>query len=477
MAKRLFYSLYATDGFIDLPTDPTGCLPRRRIYVFGFVGGLWKFQDKFTGRCTICDPSLDPANITARDKLRGTAVIPSPLIKMDMDDELFITLTNLGLLRAKEPILDVHTIHIHGGHVATQLDGVPETSFGVPVTPIGEPSISVTYYFKPETPGSYFYHCHQEAAEHVQMGMYGGLIVYPAAEDVSRCIVSRGITNRNFANSDCSSFFDKEYVILLSDIDSTWHDAVQNQTEFNPVNFKPDWWLVNGRAFPDTLLPAGVSVGGGAYKIPAGYDSYVHIKNEQRFLLRLINMGYQPVPWHTHGWHGRIVNKDAHQQLHGEEVFTQLVGSGESYDILFIAEDKRPIYADYIFCGKGGFPSLMTQVADATAESIAAGTFMPGFGDSTTLWANTPKAGGTILCPFPGNFELHNYGTADNFFFPQFYIAHNHDDYKVTNNGVYPGGQLIFIQTDLPHERPHPPCTPEPAPICKKAAAPCPEFS
>jgi len=467
MAKRLFYSLYATDGFINLPTDPTGCLLRRSIYVFGFVGGLWKIQDKCTGKFTIIDSELDPSNITARDALRGTAVIPSPLIKMDADDELFITLTNLGLLRAKEPILDVHTIHIHGGHVATQVDGVPETSFGVPVTPIGEPSISITYYFKPETPGSYFYHCHQEAAEHVQMGMYGGLIVYPAAQDVSRYSTSKNITNRNFANINYDSFFDKEYVILLSDIDSTWHDAVENQTDFNAVNFKPDWWLVNGRAFPDTLLPAGVDVGGDAYKVPAGYDSYVHIKNGQRFLLRLINMGYQPVPWHTHGWHGTIVNKDAHAHPHGESVFTQLVGSGESYDLIFMADDKRKLYADYIFCGKGGFPSLMNQVADATAESRNAGTFMPGFGDSDTLWANTPKEGGTTLCPFPGDFQVNNYGTIDNFFFPQFYIAHNHDDYKVTNNGVYPGGQLIFIQTDLPNERPHPPCNLGFAPKCK----------
>jgi hypothetical protein len=27
---------------------------------------------------------------------------------------------------------------------------------------------------------------------------------------------------------------------------------------------------------------------------------------------------------------------------------------------------------------------------------------------------------------------------------------HNHDDYKVTNNGKYPGGQLTYIQTDAP---------------------------
>ena len=308
------------------------------------------------------------------------------------------------------------------------------------------------------------------------MGMYGALIVYPAANDVCNFISSNGITNRNFANSDPSSFFNKEYVILLSDIDSAWHLAVETQNpNFNPVDFKPDYWLVNGRAFPDTLLPAGVDVGtpgdkNGPYEIPPGYDSYVHIENGQRFLLRLINMGYQPVPWHTHGWHGTIVNKDAHPKSHPEMVFTQLVGSGESYDILFVAEDKRPIYADYIFCGKGGFPSLMTQVAEATTESQAAGTFMEGFGGSDTLWANTPKEGGTNLCPFPGNFEVHNYGTADNFFFPQFYIAHNHDDYKVTNNGVYPGGQLIFIQTDLPNETPHPPCDPESAPICEEGS-------
>jgi hypothetical protein len=35
-------------------------------------------------------------------------------------------------------------------------------------------------------------------------------------------------------------------------------------------------------------------------------------------------------------------------------------------------------------------------------------------------------------------------------FFPQFYPMHNHDDYKVTNDGKYPGGQLTMIQADAP---------------------------
>ena len=43
--------------------------------------------------------------------------------------------------------------------------------------------------------------------------------------------------------------------------------------------------------------------------------------------------------------------------------------------------------------------------------------------------------------------EICNDNTNGNFF-PQFYPMHNHDDYKATNNGVYPGGQLTFIQVD-----------------------------
>lgn len=44
MPKRLFYNLFATDGFIYLPTDPTGTAPRDRVYVFAFVGGLFADQ-------------------------------------------------------------------------------------------------------------------------------------------------------------------------------------------------------------------------------------------------------------------------------------------------------------------------------------------------------------------------------------------------------------------------------------------------
>ncbi|HHV63279.1 MAG TPA: multicopper oxidase domain-containing protein [Firmicutes bacterium] len=488
MSKRLFYNLFATDGFINLPTGPTGTEPRRRIYVFGFVGGLFKVQTicfgGHEGPAMVVNPQFDttvPANL---DALRGTAVIPSPRIDMEVGDELYITLTNLGLYLTTPPILDLHSVHIHGGHVATQVDGVPETSWGVPVTPPGMPAITVTYYFKPEKPGTYFYHCHQEASEHVQMGMYGALIVYPSMQSLAKAGIVKdpstgrwlckgrpqpqipiSATNRNFAYNDINSFFNSDWVLLFSDIDSTWHDAVFAQTDFNPVNYKPDYWLVNGRAFPDTLLPTTLPASLApdfGYSIPDGYESYVRVSTgnpatrrpPDKFLLRMINISYQPVPFHVHGWHGMIIGKDANPRTAGEMNFTTLVGSGESYDILYSADDKRSIYADYIFCGKAGFPSLKQQIAQATEQSIAAGTFIPPFPGATDLWSNiilqTGLGQGTFIPPY--NWVPWNYGssTADNFMFPQFYLAHNHDDYKVTNNGVYPGGQLILIETDFP---------------------------
>lgn len=486
--RRLFYNLFATDGFIHLPIDPTGTEPRRKVYIFGFAGGLFKVQPSAfgvpTGPPTIVNPQFDITVLENLDALRGKAVIPSPRIDMEIGDELYITLVNLGLYLTTPPILDVHSVHIHGGHVATQVDGVPETSFGVPVTPPGEPGIAVTYYFKPEKPGTYFYHCHQEASEHVQMGMYGALVVYPSAHSLAEAgIVKSPIsgrwffkgrpfpqipptaTNRNFAYNDINSFFNSDWVLLFSDIDTRWHDAVFAQTDFNPVDYKPDYWLVNGRAFPDTLLPTELPpelVPDFGYTIPEGYDCYVKASTgdparcipPDKFLLRMINIGYQPVPFHVHGWHGAIVGKDANPRTAGEMNFTTLVGSGESYDLLYTADDKRSIYADYIFCGKAGFPSLKSQIATATAQSKAAGTFIPPFPGAKDLWANTilkdSLGQGTFIPPY--NWVPWNYGseTADNFTFPQFYLAHNHDDYKVTNNGVYPGGQLIFIETDFP---------------------------
>lgn len=135
------YVLLATDGFIELSLEPDVCTDvRRSVYVFGYVGGLYKVNNQ------VIDSSLNwnnPANWSTLQGMKGTATIPSPLIWGEVEDRIYVTLVNLGMKERPE-LMDFHTVHLHGAHVATQLDGFPETSFGVPMLSMLPPEIMMT---------------------------------------------------------------------------------------------------------------------------------------------------------------------------------------------------------------------------------------------------------------------------------------------------------------------------------------------
>lgn len=481
------YVLLATDGLINLPLDDVISTPNRKeVYIFGFVGGLLEVDGVKIEENKYLDYSVN-ANFTEILGKKGQATIPSPMIWGEVGDHIYITLINIGMKYLPD-FKDFHTVHMHGAHVATQLDGFPENSFGVPMwEKTDETPPNATYFFHPEDPGTLMYHCHVEASEHVQMGMYGALVIYPSMESlaqngITKCSkyghwklngkeqyhIPKTATNRNFAYNNIHSYFDKEYVMLLSDIDSKWHQNVFDQGNtnpppepFNPVNFKPDFWLINGRAFPDTLCPHPLSVGSDPNLTQINYESYVHVKTNEKFLLRMINMGYQVVPWHIHGWHFMVVGKDGHlspflalaknckriNHDFTEMGFTNTIGSGETYDLIITADDKRDLYRKYIVKGQDGFDSLCMQLKLLSANTNP--------NDPNPIF-DIPEE--PVNCANPQQTDLINYiqicdqapENPNDKFFPQFYPMHNHDDYKVTNDGKYPGGQLTFIQTDAP---------------------------
>ncbi|GAA3528756.1 copper resistance system multicopper oxidase [Zobellella aerophila] len=108
--------------------------------------------------------------------------IPAPTLRMREGDTVTIRVTN----RLKE-----HTsIHWHGIILPYQMDGVPGISF-----PGIAPGETFTYQFRVEQSGTYWYHSHSGMQE--LTGMYGAIVIEPAAADPIQA--------------------DREHVVLLSD--------------------------------------------------------------------------------------------------------------------------------------------------------------------------------------------------------------------------------------------------------------------
>ncbi|WP_319783583.1 copper resistance system multicopper oxidase [Oceanisphaera sp. IT1-181] len=125
-----------------------------------------------------------PVNFTGKTRMATTinGSIPGPTLRMREGDEVTIRVTN----RLKEPT----SIHWHGIILPYQMDGVPGISFaGI------APGETFTYKYKLEQSGTYWYHSHSGMQE--LTGMYGGLIIDPAAGDSIKA--------------------DREHLVLLSD--------------------------------------------------------------------------------------------------------------------------------------------------------------------------------------------------------------------------------------------------------------------
>lgn len=164
-------------------------------------------------------------------KLAQNPPLPGPLIQANEGDSVIVDVRNLS----QGP---PHTIHWHGLDVDQDNDGTPATSFEIHHMELG------TYRFKATHAGTYIYHCHMGDVVHVQMGMYGSVIIHPA--DSSKRAWNQGPA------------YDVDYNWLTSEIDKAWHDTVPNtdhkadsnsghETFAVPI-YKPNYFLVNGKS-------------------------------------------------------------------------------------------------------------------------------------------------------------------------------------------------------------------------------------
>lgn len=300
------FQLYATDGYMKLPDG-------NPLYIWGY-------------------------SLTNEP---GSAVFPAPAIEANEGDRVEITLTNIG--PKKTGIKRVaHTIHFHGLDTDQKNDGVPHTS---PAIQVGE---SFKYEFTAKHAGTYFYHCHVDTIEHLQMGMYGAFIVK----------AQNGI-NQAWTGGPS---YDKDYAFLLNEIDPAWHQAVEEGKPYDKTNFHPKYWTINGKAYPDTE------------KDPA---SFIDGVIGETVLVRLINSGYEPHSFHMHGYHFRIIASDGRPLPEPLTKDTVLIGPGERYDLLvtFDQTGMFPFHSHNIVdnTNNGVYPGglhTMIDVKEATADSM-----------------------------------------------------------------------------------------------------------
>jgi FtsP/CotA-like multicopper oxidase with cupredoxin domain len=293
-------ALAATDGHIILPNRPDD----KPVYIFGFIHV--------------------PVGATVAElesTYKGNAQHPAPILGFRQDTDIKITLSNLGLV-VRPDLTDSHTIHWHGFRAPVALfDGVPEVSIAVPE------QRQFTYFYRPHDAGTYMYHCHFEDVEHVQMGMTSIVFVRPTQGD--KVVYNDG---------DGSTAFDREFAILLNEIWTTMHDNDELIQESIHSDYKPDYFTLNGRVYPQTILPSGDA------SLPSQpLSSLVQCNGGDKVLLRLANLGYQQHAMQLPGIRMKVVGEDATllRSPSGADLTywanTLYMGPGEARDVIFTA--------------------------------------------------------------------------------------------------------------------------------------------
>ena len=179
------------------------------------------------------------------------AEFPAPTIRVREGQKVYLNLFNAGM-SMRPDLFDPHTVHWHGfPQAAPVFDGVPDAALSVNM------GANITYYYEVVWPGTYMYHCHVEATEHMQMGMLGNLYVLPRQDrDVGLYPRADGSLYKGFAynDGDGSTGYDLDVPIQLAGFDSKFHDASLTVQPLPFAEMVDRYPMINGRGYPDTLV-------------------------------------------------------------------------------------------------------------------------------------------------------------------------------------------------------------------------------
>jgi FtsP/CotA-like multicopper oxidase with cupredoxin domain len=331
---------------------------------------------------------IEPADIMNQGVLYSNA--PAPLIAIDEDDELFLTLSNVGQIMRPD-LFEQHTVHFHGyPNASSFFDGVPDASVAINIAG------SFTYYYTAPDAGTYFWHCHIAPPEHLQMGMVGQLFVRPRqnkvaanaplwpalknANDANRVKVGNPVTsttgscsdilctgetplpaaitnatraadgsNYAYNDGDGTTRYDVEYPIQIMGFDPNFHFVGMT---FNPeafANMKDKYFLLNGRSYPDTVATGVLTTQGsdGTLRPSQPLPSLITLdktSGKTRALLRISDLSVTEhttlatlgIPMLVIAQNARLLRDESGNNLYYNTNSVTL-GGGESTDVILDA--------------------------------------------------------------------------------------------------------------------------------------------
>jgi hypothetical protein len=368
----------------------------------------------------------------------GAFQFPGPVLCVNQGDTVTVVLNN-GLPEATSIMfLGVDNVQANGAPAQPEFNGTTLTS----LTKSAPANGSVTYSFTASNPGTYLYESGTDVGKQVQMGLYGALVVRPANHP--NWAYSNGA--QAFGQFDLST----EFVMLLSEMDPNLHSAVELGQPYDVTTLHPRYWLINGRAFPDTIAPNNA-----AWLPNQPYSALMHVKvqdnsllpndpngpNKAPALIRYLNAGSRNHPFHPHGQNGRLLARDATPLFDGSgndlsyETFAFTIGSGQTWDQTYHYDNQ-----EHFAAGSNPIPVTMPQLQNLT------------FKDAATYYSGSPYLGDKGQLPVAT--------TSFNECGEYYMVMHSHALYEVANYDAGFGGMLTLERIDPLTPAPGTTCTP-----------------
>jgi FtsP/CotA-like multicopper oxidase with cupredoxin domain len=252
------------------------------------------------------------------DSAAGPATLPGPMLIANQGETVVVNLNNT--------LPQASAILFQGQALAPDTTGAAATTG------------TKTYAFTAGSPGTFLYEAGllPNAQHQAAMGMYGALIVRPAAAGQ--------------AYGPAATAFTDEALVLVSEIDPALNNSA-TPTTFDLRNYKPKYFLINGKAYPGTGL--------------------IEVTT--------------PVP------------------LSGSKVLLRYVNAGIQHHSMAALGLRQ------VFVAKGG--SLLPTLN----HNVAAETLAPGQTGDAIATIATGTANGTKFAVYDGTLMLHNNGSSSAF--------------------------------------------------------------